>query len=124
MSKSGKLRALVTTLNERSPLLPDVPTIHEAGVPTYTISNWMGLVGPARLPREIVARLNEEFAVVLRKQEVIDGAGQAGVHPRTRRRRKPSAPSSASRSSRTALSCGRPACSRTSATRPVCSACL
>ncbi len=69
--RDGKLRALVTTLNQRSPLLPEVPTIHEAGVPQFTISNWMGLIGPAKLPREIVERLNREFGAALRKPEVI-----------------------------------------------------
>jgi tripartite-type tricarboxylate transporter receptor subunit TctC len=69
--RDGKLRALVTTLNQRSPLLPEVPTIHEAGVPQFTISNWMGLIGPARLPRDIVERLNREFGAALRKPEVI-----------------------------------------------------
>lgn len=69
--KEGKLRALVTTLNRRSPLLPDVPTIHEAGVPQFTISNWMGLVGPAKLPREIVDRLNRELGVILKKPEIV-----------------------------------------------------
>ena len=69
--KEGRLRALVTTLNRRSPLLPDVPTIHEAGLPQFTISNWMGLIGPARLPREIVERLNREVGAVLRQPEVV-----------------------------------------------------
>jgi tripartite-type tricarboxylate transporter receptor subunit TctC len=69
--RDGKLRALVTTLNQRSPLLPEVPTIHEAGVPQFTISNWMGLIGPAKLPRDIVDRLNREFGAALRKPEVI-----------------------------------------------------
>ncbi len=69
--REGRLRALVTTLNRRSPLLPDVPTIHEAGLPQFTISNWMGLIGPARLPREIVERLNREVGNVLRSPEVV-----------------------------------------------------
>ncbi|MGE0804414.1 MAG: Bug family tripartite tricarboxylate transporter substrate binding protein [Burkholderiaceae bacterium] len=69
--RDGKLRALVTTLNTRSPLLPDVPTIHEAGIPQFTISNWMGLVGPAGMPPAIVDRLNREFAAALKRPEVL-----------------------------------------------------
>ena len=69
--KDGRLRALATTLEKRSPLLPDVPTIHEAGVPEFTISNWMGLVGPAGMPRDIVNRLNREFANALKRPEVV-----------------------------------------------------
>ncbi len=79
--RDGKLRALATTLNRRSPLLPDVPTIHEAGVPQYTISNWMGLVGPAKLPREIVDRVNREFGAALRRPEVIEGLQKQAFMP-------------------------------------------
>ena len=69
--REGRLRALATTLTRRSPLLPEVPTIHEAGMPGFTISNWMGLVGPAGLPREIVDRLNREFAAAMKRPEVL-----------------------------------------------------
>ena len=69
--KEGKLRALATTLRNRSPLLPDVPTIYEAGLPQFTISNWMGLVGPANLPRDIVDRINREFAAALKRPDVL-----------------------------------------------------
>jgi tripartite-type tricarboxylate transporter receptor subunit TctC len=79
--RSGKLRALVTTLNHRSPLLPDVPTIHEAGLPKYTISNWMGLVGPAKLPRDIVARLNSDFKAVLGEPAVVEALGRQAFMP-------------------------------------------
>ena len=68
--KEGKLRALATTLRSRSPLLPDVPTIYEAGLPQFTISNWMGLVGPANMPRDIVERINREFANALKRPDV------------------------------------------------------
>jgi tripartite-type tricarboxylate transporter receptor subunit TctC len=69
--REGRLRALVTTLTRRSPLLPEVPTIHEAGMPQFTISNWMGLVGPAGIPKEVVDRLNREFGAALRRPEVL-----------------------------------------------------
>jgi tripartite-type tricarboxylate transporter receptor subunit TctC len=69
--REGRLRALVTTLKTRSPLLPEVPTIYEAGLTQFTISNWMGLVGPAGLPREIVNRLNREFAAAMKRPGVL-----------------------------------------------------
>jgi len=58
--RSGKLRALGVTGARRSPLFPDVPTIAESGLPGYEANAWYGLVGPAAMPREIVARLNAE----------------------------------------------------------------
>ena len=69
--KVGKLRALVTSLKSRSSVLPEVPTIAEAGLPQFSMANWMGLVGPAKLPREIVDRLNREFVAAMKRPEVI-----------------------------------------------------
>jgi len=69
-TKEGKLRALATTLKERSPMLPDVPTIYEAGLPQFTITSWGGMFGPAKMPKEIVARLNKELAEVMKDPEV------------------------------------------------------
>jgi tripartite-type tricarboxylate transporter receptor subunit TctC len=60
--RSGKLRALAVTGAKRSPVLPDVPTVAEAGVPGYEVTSWYGLIGPAGIPREILARLNAEAA--------------------------------------------------------------
>ena len=56
--KEGKLRVLATTLNERSPLMPDVPSFPETGQAKLPIGPWFALVGPAGLPREVVARMN------------------------------------------------------------------
>ncbi len=56
--KGGKLRAIAVTMKDRSPLLPEVPTIKESGVPEYEFTNWFGVVGPAGIPADIVARLN------------------------------------------------------------------
>lgn len=77
----GKLRALVTTLSTRSSVLPDVPTIHEAGVPQFTITNWMGLIGPSGLPANIVERLNREIGAALRRPEVISALEKQGFIP-------------------------------------------
>src|SRR5689334_14704714 len=68
--KDGKLRALVTSLKTRSSLLPDVPTIYEAGMPEFTIVSWAGLYGPAKLPREVVQRLNKEFLDAMKRPDV------------------------------------------------------
>jgi putative tricarboxylic transport membrane protein len=68
--KEGKLRVLATTLNERSSLMPDVPSFPEAGQPKLPIGPWFALVGPAGLPREIVARMNKEMVAALGKPSV------------------------------------------------------
>lgn len=68
--KAGKLRALVTTLPRRSPLLPDVPTIVEAGLPTFPIVPWAGMVGPAKMPRNVTERLNRELVTLIGKPDI------------------------------------------------------
>ena len=68
--REGKLRALVTTLDARSPLLPDVPAITEAGMSKFPIVPWAGLFGPARLTPEIVQRLNTEVNATLNRPDV------------------------------------------------------
>jgi tripartite-type tricarboxylate transporter receptor subunit TctC len=68
--REGKLRALVTTLARRSPILPDVPTIAEAGMPEFSVTSWAGLFGPAKMPKEVVDRINREFAAAMARPEV------------------------------------------------------
>jgi len=68
--REGKLRALVTTLPRRSHLLPDLPTIAEAGYPTFSIISWAGLYGPAKMPAEVTARLNKEFVAAMGRPDV------------------------------------------------------
>jgi tripartite-type tricarboxylate transporter receptor subunit TctC len=68
--KAGKLRALAVTGAERSPLLPDVPTVAEAGVPGFESTAWYGVVVPAGTPPDVVKRLNAEFAKILTQPDV------------------------------------------------------
>ncbi len=79
--KSGKLRALAVTSAKRSPLLPDLPTISEAGVAGYAASGWYGLMVPAATPAEIVARLHAESAKVLRMPDVVERLAGQGAEP-------------------------------------------
>ena len=60
--KNNRLRALGVTTLKRTALYPDIPTIAEAALPGYDMSNWVGLMAPAQTPPEIVARLNAEIA--------------------------------------------------------------
>ena len=81
--RSARLRALAVTGAQRSPALPDLPTVAESGVPGYEASLWYGFVGPARLPAEIVQRLNAEIAAALAAPEVRERLASQGVDARS-----------------------------------------
>lgn len=68
--KEGKLRALATLQSRRSPLLPEVPTLAEAGLPGISFLPWAALFGPRGLPAEIVQQLNAEIRAVMQRQDV------------------------------------------------------
>jgi tripartite-type tricarboxylate transporter receptor subunit TctC len=69
--KDGKLRAIATNLKARSGLLPEVPTMAEAGMSQYSVVSWAALYGPAKMPRDLQARLNKEFTDAMKRPEVI-----------------------------------------------------
>ncbi|MGH8808117.1 MAG: Bug family tripartite tricarboxylate transporter substrate binding protein [Noviherbaspirillum sp.] len=62
---SGKVRALAVTSSVRNSMLPDLPTMIEAGVPGFDVTGWYGLMGPARLPAAVTAKLNQAVKVAL-----------------------------------------------------------
>ena len=66
----GALRALAVTTRARSPLVPNLPSMEEAGVPDLDITSWQGYFGPANLPRDIVVRLNGEIRKIVEKPEI------------------------------------------------------
>lgn len=63
--KSGKLRPLAVSTLKRSPLLPDVPTLHELGVSNFEVGAWLGILAPAGTPKPIVDKLNQELNLAL-----------------------------------------------------------
>lgn len=72
---------LATTLPQRSPAFPAVPTMQEAGITNFAVSSWAALQGPAGLPRDVAQRLSREVAAALGKQEVRDALVRQNVIP-------------------------------------------
>ncbi len=81
--RTGRLRALATTGAQRSPALPDLPTVAESGVPGYEAGLWYGFVGPARMPPEIVQRLNAEIVAILAQPDTREKLASQGLDARS-----------------------------------------
>jgi len=79
--KSGKLRALAVTGSRRTPSLPDLPTMAEAGVPGYEAVGWFGLMAPAAAPRDVVVMLNREINRILQLPDVKARLLELGAEP-------------------------------------------
>jgi tripartite-type tricarboxylate transporter receptor subunit TctC len=77
--KEGKVRALATTGTKRAPVLPDVPTVSEAGVPGFEAATWFGIYAPAGTPRPIVEKLNAEVLSILALPAVKERLAGLGV---------------------------------------------
>jgi tripartite-type tricarboxylate transporter receptor subunit TctC len=79
--KSGQLRALGVGGLKRSPILPDVPTIDEAGLPGYQATNWWGIVAPAGTPQPILDKVHDAIATVLKSPETKKYFDNEGAEP-------------------------------------------
>ena len=79
--KSGKMKPIAVTSAHRMAVLPDVPTIGESGFPEFSVVSWYGLLGPAGLPPEIVARLNAEAHRVMAMADVRETLISTGFEP-------------------------------------------
>lgn len=80
--QGGKLRALAVAGKSRSPALPNVPTLAEAGLAGYAVEPWFGVYGPAGLPAPVVQALNAAFVEALGNVDVKDKLVQAGFNPK------------------------------------------
>jgi tripartite-type tricarboxylate transporter receptor subunit TctC len=81
--REGRLRALATTLPNRSPLLPEIPTLVEAGLPKLPMASWAGLLGPARMPKDVTDRLNRELVAVLNRPDVRESLNKQAFDARS-----------------------------------------
>jgi tripartite-type tricarboxylate transporter receptor subunit TctC len=79
--KTGKLRALAITSTSRSPLVPDVPTMAEAGYPNFQLTLWYGLAGPKGMPQDVVDKLNEAAKAALASPDVREKLVSGNTQP-------------------------------------------
>lgn len=79
--KSGKLRALAVTSLKRSPVMPELPTVAESGLPDFEVTVWLGLLGPAGIPKPVVAKLNLETARIVQSPETRERLAALGFDP-------------------------------------------
>ena len=80
--QSGKLKALAVTSKARHPMLPEVPTTAEAGLPGFELEAWVGLFAPAGTPPDVIAKLSDSVKKVLEQPETKKRAETLGIEPR------------------------------------------
>jgi tripartite-type tricarboxylate transporter receptor subunit TctC len=81
--KAGKVRALGTSGVKRSPILPDVPTLAEAGVPGFQATLWVGFMAPAGTPHPILEKLNAEITKIVLRPDIKAAWEKQGAEPVT-----------------------------------------
>lgn len=80
-AKAGQVKALATTGQKRSELTPDIQTVSESGVPGYEATIWLGVMAPAKTPKEIVDKLNAEIVKVINRPDVKEAWAKQGAVP-------------------------------------------
>ena len=83
LAKSGKLRALAVTTLKRASLMPSIPTLDESGLAGDDYAGWYGLIAPAGVPKDIIARLNEAIDKVVNTPEMKESLVRQGLEPHT-----------------------------------------
>jgi tripartite-type tricarboxylate transporter receptor subunit TctC len=83
LAEAGKVRAIASSGATRSAVMPDIPTVSEAGVPGYEATIWLGLMAPAGTPKPIVDRLNAEIAKIVNSPDVKEDWAKQGAVPMT-----------------------------------------
>ena len=81
MVKAGQIRALAVTTRTRSPLLPEVPTVVEAGYPQLVAENYFGVSGPAGLPKEVTDKLGKAIADIVADPAIVKRFEELGITP-------------------------------------------
>ena len=81
--KAGKLRALAVVAPQRSPALPEVPTVAEAGLPDFEVTTWYGILAPAGTPRNVITRVNGELVKIMHAPELKEKLAATGTDPLT-----------------------------------------
>lgn len=79
--KAGKLRALAVTTSKRSPALPDVPTLDEAGMKGFNLGTWFGVLAPSATPKDIIARLHAEMVKIINSPDFKKRMDDIGAEP-------------------------------------------
>lgn len=79
--QAGRLRVLAMSKSKRSPAIPDVPTVAEAGVPGYEVDQWYGIIGSAKIPKPVVNKIRDAIVVALKDPEVAKRLARDGSTP-------------------------------------------
>ena len=80
-ARAGSVKMLAVSTAKRSGLLPELPTMIEAGVPGYDSTTWFGVLGPASTPRDVVAKVSGDLAAVVQAADVRERFAAAGAEP-------------------------------------------